>query len=227
MTGGAEGSTPAPNLRERLRRSSANVYSDGQNRRPSGLCRMKQLSILLFVLSSLLASIFSHAAEPSQTGHYHGHLHPNDRYHYDLHDLKLGDRVRIELKNVSGNLGPFLRVVYKDFTVEDDDSGKGADARVNFVAPEDGTYDIESSPYVDATFGEYELTIEVNPPIIDADSGAKSEVATLDIERSHSSLRFRKSTLSLRTPEISSSMILPISMPVTRSTSMWNRLSIA
>jgi hypothetical protein len=89
-------------------------------------------------------------------GVYHGYLHPKDRYHYDL---RAGDRVRIGLSSVTGNLDPFLHASHRDFAVEDDDPGAGSDAAVDFVAPQHGTYDIEISPLKDATFGEYALTV--------------------------------------------------------------------
>ena len=61
---------------------------------------------------------------------YHGYLHPKDRYHYDLHEIRAGEHVRISLSNVGGNLDPFLRVSLGGFSVEDDDSGAGSDAVV-------------------------------------------------------------------------------------------------
>ena len=115
---------------------------------------------------------------------HHGYLHPKDRYHYDLHEVQSGEQIRISLSNVSGNLDPFLRVSLGAFSIEDDDSGVGSDAVVEFVAPQTGTYDIEIYPYQDTTFGEYALTVERTS----TKAATTSPLATLDIERSHPSL---------------------------------------
>jgi hypothetical protein len=137
-------------------------------------------------------------AEEAQTRKevYHGYLHPKDRYHYDLHEVRTGEHIRIGLSNVSGNLDPFLRISLPEFSVEDDDSGAGSDAVVEFVAPQNGTYDIEIWPYKDATFGEYALTVERTSTEV----FPTGSLATLDIERSHPSLAVQELRGSLEKP---------------------------
>ncbi len=136
-------------------------------------------------------------AEDAQTQKevYNGYLHPKDRYHYDLHDVRTGEHVRISLSNVSGNLDPFIRVSLREFSFVDDDSGPGSDAVIQFVAPRNGTYDIEISPYEDATFGEYSLTVERT-----STEPAVSPLATLNIERSHPSVAVQELLGSLINP---------------------------
>ena len=86
-------------------------------------------TILLAVL--LMLPVLATAKEAQTRKEvYHGYLHPKDRYHYDLHEIRAGEHVRISLSNVGGNLDPFLRVSLGGFSVEDDDSGAGSDAVV-------------------------------------------------------------------------------------------------
>ncbi len=82
-----------------------------------------------------------------------------------------------------------------EFSLVDDDSGPGSDAVIQFVAPRSGTYDIEISPYNDATFGEYVLAVERTSA-----KAATSPLATLNIERSHPSLAVQELRGSLKTP---------------------------
>ncbi|UCD68906.1 MAG: PPC domain-containing protein, partial [Betaproteobacteria bacterium] len=156
------------------------------------------MQTVLILLAFLLMLPVLVTAEEAQTRKevYHGYLHPKDRYHYDLHEIRAGEHVRISLTNVSGNLDPFLRVSLGKFSVEDDDSGAGSDAVVQFVAPQNGTYDIEIFPYKDATFGEYALTVERTS----TDALPAGSLATLDIERSHPSLAVQELRGSLEAP---------------------------
>jgi len=160
---------------------------------------IKWIAIILLILLLVPPTAYT-AEKPTRQGTYKGYLHPKDRYHYDLHNLMPGDRVRINLRNLSGNLDPFLRVSYGDFTVEDDDSGQGSDSFKEFVAPHDGTYDIEISPYKDLTFGEYELTVEITPKAPHIKDMMTRPVATLDIKRSHVSLAVQELSGSLENP---------------------------
>jgi hypothetical protein len=152
----------------------------------------------IVVLALLLAIPVFISAEETQTRTevYNGYLHPRDRYHYDLHGVLAGDHFRISLSNVSGNLDPFLRVALGEFSRVDDDSGPGSDAVIQFVAPRSGTYDIEISPFEDATFGEYALTVErtSNKAL------TTGPLATLNIERSHPSLAVQELRGSLENP---------------------------
>ena len=68
-------------------------------------CRLEASLIALAFL--LMVPTFVDAAESQCPTEVHGgYLHPKDRYHYDLHEIRAGERVSISLSNVSGILTP-------------------------------------------------------------------------------------------------------------------------
>ncbi len=155
---------------------------------------------LMAIVSGLVmfsAPLLSLAEEAGGRKEIHsGYLHPEDRYHYDLHHVRKGELVRISLSNVTGNLDPFLRVSSGDFSIEDDDSGNGSDAFIEFTAPKSETYNVELLPYGGETFGEY--TLEVERPA--ANLPPSSSLASLNVEKSHASLSVQELFASLKRP---------------------------
>ena len=160
---------------------------------------MKLIVIVILMLLFALQSNIYAEDDFVRKGTYDGYLQPTDRYNYDLHDLRTGDIVRIDLKNVTGNLDPFLRVSHGDFVVENDDSGMGSDALIEFIAPREGTYDIEILPFKDETFGEYLLIVEVSS---DEPYVKDGPVATLNLEKSYVSLAVQELVSSFRLGEL-------------------------
>ena len=152
--------------------------------------------MILWALLVAIPTLISADQTQTRKEVYGGYLPPQDHYHYDLHGVRAGDHFRISLSNVSGNLDPFLRVSLGGFNLEDDDSGLGSDAVVQFVAPQNGTYDIEIFPYQDTTFGEYALTIERSS----STASTTGPLATLNIGRSHPSLAVQELHGSLENP---------------------------
>lgn len=106
-----------------------------------------------------------------------------DGFYYDLFDLKAGQTIYLYMEALSGDLDPYLYFGNLDFTevyAEDDDSGGGLNAALEFVVPADGDYSTYVT-HIEGTTGDYRYLIGIDAPDVLTGSAAATgdEVAFL------------------------------------------------
>ncbi len=126
------------------------------------------LVVLLLVLSpSLTGRIQAQGGQP-QVQEITGVVDDNnDLIFYDLYGLPAGSTLYVHMAALDGALDAYLMlgdIDFEDIYVEDDDSGGGTDAALQYTIPATGDFTLAVTRYSELTSGSFRLLVGLNAP---------------------------------------------------------------